>query len=216
MNKNKNPIIQNDIMRYKKNKFASSLALLGLVCGCVYFMVLYAQVKNNDYYYKWSIAFDVIYNLVFLLATFLCSEKVKNYDRSMFYVQIVIGLAQIARIFWLPLGGLNNNAIAFGTFIAMAVALGASGTLIIVSAVLGFIRSKSVEEFKKKLEKGEVSVEETLKQLDEQDAEHAVKMVENAEIDDALHVAKEELKQEKSPKTVQAEELPISGNGEEV
>lgn len=212
--KNKNPIIQNDIMRYKKNKFASSLALLGLVCGCVYFMVLYAQVKNKDYYYKWSIAFDVIYNLVFLLITFLCSEKVKNYDRSMFYAQIAIGLAQVARIFWLPLSGFTDKAIGFATFIAMAVALGASGTLIIASAVIGFIRSKSVENFNKELEKGEVSVEKTLKELDEQDSANAVKMVENAILDDALHVAEEELKKEKTP-TVN-EELPVGGKGEEV
>ena len=41
MNKAKNPVIQNDIMRYKKNKLASLLAIAGLVFGCVYFIVLY-------------------------------------------------------------------------------------------------------------------------------------------------------------------------------
>ena len=90
MNKSVNPVIKNDIQRYKKNKFGANLALLGLVFGCVYFIVLYAQVKNDNYYYNWAIAFDVIYNLVFMLITFLCSEQVKNYNRKLFWLQLIV------------------------------------------------------------------------------------------------------------------------------
>ena len=79
----KNPVIQKDIMRYKKNKFGANLAILGLAVGCLYFLVLYAQVKNNDFYYTWQIAFDVIYNLFFLLFVFLFSEQVKNYKNGL-------------------------------------------------------------------------------------------------------------------------------------
>ena len=85
MKKDVNPVIQNDIQRYKKNKLGSSLALFGIVFACVYFIFLYAQVKNENYYYRWPIAIDVVYNLIFLLVIFLCSEQVKNYDRKMFY-----------------------------------------------------------------------------------------------------------------------------------
>ena len=98
MKKNVNPVIQNDIMRYKKNKLGANLALLGLVFGCIYFIVLYAQVKNDDFYYKWSIAADVLLNLVFLLLTFLCSEQVKGYNRKLFWLRIVMGVVQIERI----------------------------------------------------------------------------------------------------------------------
>ena len=171
MNKSVNPVIKNDIQRYKKNKFGANLALLGLVFGCVYFIVLYAQVKNNNYYYTWAIAFDVIYNLVFMLITFLCSEQVKNYNRKLFWLQLVVGVLQIARIFWLPLGGITAKAISAGSFIAMLVGLAGSGAFIIASAVVGFIRSKMVEDFNKKLESGEVSVEATLKELDAREVE---------------------------------------------
>ena len=34
-------IISSDISRYKKNKLAANLALLGLVFNCLYFMLLY-------------------------------------------------------------------------------------------------------------------------------------------------------------------------------
>lgn len=161
--KPKNPVIQNDIMRYKKNKTASSLALLGLALGCLYFLVLYAQVKNGDIYYTWEIAFDVIYNLFFLLFVFLFSEQVKNYDRKLFPLQIIFGVLQIARIFWLPYKGIAASAVSAGDFVAMAVFLAASGACIIASAVIGFLRAKSVENFTEKLERGEVDLEGELK-----------------------------------------------------
>lgn len=159
-----NPVIKNDVMRYKKNKLGANLALLGLVCGCAYFLVLYAQVKNENFYYTWAIAFDVIYNLFFLLFTFLFSEQVKNYDRKLFIVQEIVGLLQIARIFWLPLTGFMANAVTLGVFLAMTIALALSGVLIIASGVIGYVRSKAVENFTKQLENGEVDLDAALKE----------------------------------------------------
>lgn len=210
-----NPVIQNDIMRYKKNKLAANLALLGLVFGCLYFVVLYAQVKNKNYYYTWAIAVDVIYNLVFLLITFLCSEQVKNYERKLFWLQLVVSVLQIARIFWLPLGGLTNQAISSGVFTAMLVGLVGSGVLIAASAVIGFIRSKSVEEFNKKVLSGEVCVEQTLKELDEAEGD-SIKTVENPVIDEALKETETEAEAEEKPVNEQVEDLPVVDNSGEV
>lgn len=182
-----NPIIQNDIQRYKKNKLGSMLAILGIVFACVYFMFLYAEINNGGFYYKWPIAIDVIYNLFFLLFIFLFSEQVKNYDRKMFWVQMAFGVMQIVRIFWLPLAGITETAyvkmvgieyaegtkyeavLSTGTFMILAISLACSGACVIASAVIGFFRSKSLEEFNKKLESGEVSIDATLKQLDEEE-----------------------------------------------
>ena len=174
MNSNKNPILQKDIMQYKKNKFAANLALLGLLAGCVYFIILYAQVSKlkvdfdtyniSLFYYKWSLAVDVIYNLFFLLFVFFFSEQVKNYKRNMFVFQLIIGALQIARIFWLPLTGYLHGPTKIGGFLAMAIALGVSGACIIASAVIGYIRSKSLDNFLKAVEKGEIDVEAALKE----------------------------------------------------
>lgn len=161
-----NPIIQKDILRYKKNSLAGNLALLGLACGCVYFLTLYGQVKNNNFYYNWSIAFDVIYNLFFMLFTFLFSEQVKGYDSKMFPMQMVVGAFQIGRIFWLPLTGLIAEAINIGVFLVMAIALAASGALIIVSGVLGFIRSREVAQFVKQVEEGAIDIDAELAKED--------------------------------------------------
>ncbi len=181
-----NPVIKDDIQRFRKNKLASMLALLGLVLCCAYFVVLYAQVENDNYYYKWPIAVDVIYNLFFLLFVFLFSEQVKNYNSKMFWYQIVLGAMQVVRIFWLPLAGVTETVypalagveytgrvISSGAFICMAVFLAGSGACVIASAVVGLIRSKSLESFNKKLESGEVSVEAVLKELDEADENKA-------------------------------------------
>ena len=199
-----NPVIKNDIQRYKKNKLAANLALLGIVFCCVYFIVMYAQIKNNNYYYKWAIAVDVIYNLLFLLLTFLCSEQVKNYNRSMFAVQLVLGFMQIVRIFWLPLAGITQTlypsltgatfpaegtVITYATFIVLTVALALSAACVLSSAIIGLVRSKAVENFRNSIESGEISVEKTLKELDAADAAHAVKTVSNPVLDGALKSA---------------------------
>lgn len=159
-----NPIIQKDIMRYRKNSLGANLALLGLACGCIYFLVLYAQVKNNNFYYTWVIAFDVIYNLFFLLLTFLFSEQVKAYNSKLFILQMIVGAFQIGRIFWLPLTGLIAGAISVGTFIAMLVALALSGVLIIASGIIGFIRSKQVESLVEGIEDGSIDLDAALKE----------------------------------------------------
>ncbi|MDE7440013.1 MAG: hypothetical protein K2N23_05865 [Clostridia bacterium] len=183
------PVIKDDIQRYKKNKLASMLAILGLVLCCAYFVVLYAQVKNGNYYYKWPIALDVIFNLIFLLFVFLLSEQVKNYNRKLFWLQMFLGVMQIVRIFWLPLAGVTETVypklvgidypgkvLSSGAFICMVVFLAGSSACVIASGIVGFIRSLSLEKFTKKLASGEISVEATLKELDEADEKKASEM----------------------------------------
>ena len=195
-----NPVIKDDIQRYKKNKLAANLALLGLVFCCAYFIVLYAQKENNNYYYMWPIALDVIYNLVFLLFVFLFSEQVKNYNRKLFWLQMVLGVMQFVRIFWLPLAGVSETVyptlakvvydgkvLSSGAFISMVVFLAGSGACVIASGVIGLLRALSYEKFNKKLEKGEVSVEETLKQLDKEDEKKATEVPATAKVEEVTN-----------------------------
>lgn len=186
MSKANNPIIKDDIQRFKKNKLGSMLALLGIVFCCVYFIVLYAQVKNGDYYYKWPLAIDVIYNLFFLLFVFLFSEQVKGYNRKLFWLQMVFGALQFARIAWLPLAGMvesvyntwakiafTGRVLSIGAFLVMSISLALSGACVIASGIIGFVRSKQLDEFNAKIASGEVDVDATLKQLDEEDDKKA-------------------------------------------
>ena len=104
----------------------------------------------------------------------------------MFYVQIGLGVMQFVRIFWLPLAGItetvyvdltkityNGAVLSMGTFAILLIGLAGSGACVIASAIVGFVRSKNLENFNKKLESGEISVEATLKELDEADTKSA-------------------------------------------
>ncbi|MDE6000989.1 MAG: hypothetical protein K2G96_01505, partial [Clostridia bacterium] len=91
-------IIANDVLRYKKNKLASMLAILGLVFNCLYFMILYAMPK--DEYTTIKIGFSIIITLVTLLVIFLSSEGVKGYNKKFAIVLMVLAVVQLIRVIY--------------------------------------------------------------------------------------------------------------------
>lgn len=196
-------IVADDILRYKKNKLASMLALLGLVFNCLYFCLLYAipalSMRNI------VIGVSVLLTLVVLLVVFLSSEGVKGYNKKFSIVLFVIAAFQIARIFYYPLKGLRANTLHgigyFGIyptnstlfFIILLVYLCASAACLIASGVIGFIYAQHLENFQKKIDNGEVDIKATLKAMDAEDeaaAEEAAKATADAqpaEITEEVH-----------------------------
>lgn len=182
-------VIKNDIMRYKKNKLAGGLALLGLAFNCLYFMILYALPHSS--FFTYEIGVSVLLTLILLLAVFLSSEAVKGYNKAYSIVLFVIAAFQIVRIFGYPMDGLNNNtlissadkynnSIMFGYFGAyfessepvftiMVVYLVLSAACLIASGVWGWIVAERLVKFQKGLDNGEIVIEDALKQLDAED-----------------------------------------------
>ncbi len=183
MKKEKTPeqiVIDNDIMRYKKNGKAQMFALLGLVFNCLYFMLLYAY--TDSYFQSITIGISVILTLIVLLMVFLSSESIKNYKKAYSYVLFVIAGYQILRIFGYPLYGLTHQILTAGyfgfyptpeqswvEFIILTVYLCASAACLITAAILGLIKAKRLESFQKKLENGEVDVMATIRKMDAED-----------------------------------------------
>lgn len=173
-------IIADDILRYKRNKLAQILAILGLVFNCLYFCVLYA-IPDSDMR-KMTLGFSVILTLIVLLMIFLSSEGVKGYNKKFSIVLLVIAAFQILRIFYYPLNGLINDSLKgigyFGYypensgfyFTIMLIYLLASSACLIASAVLGWVYAVRLQKFQKKLDNGEISVEATMAAMDEEDA----------------------------------------------
>ena len=91
-----------DRMRYTKNTASSRLALLAIVFDVLFFISIYKS-DVGTYYYSALIGASIIYNLVFMLTAFLCSEGVKNYQTAYSWAMIVLGIIQIVRIFILPM-----------------------------------------------------------------------------------------------------------------
>lgn len=174
----KNAVLQDDILRYKKNKFAANFALLALVFNILYFTLLYTI--HTTEIYKLLVGVSVIVNLLVLLGGFYASEGIKGYNKKFCILLLVLAAVQIIRIFIYPLmgmrdGWLKGNAYfgaimtVAGNGVVMIIYLAASAACFITSAVFGFINASRLEAHLKKVDSGDVSVEETLKLLDAQD-----------------------------------------------
>lgn len=163
--------IESDTLQYRKNKWPATLALLGLVFNCLYFCLLYG-IKDMTGNTRWSqidIGISVILTLVLLLVTFLSSEGIKGYNKKFCIPLLVIAVFQIARIFYFPLYGLQNNILTIPyfwiypttstfEFIMMVIWLVASAACLIASAVLGYIQTVRLEKHVKAVENGEIDM----------------------------------------------------------
>ncbi|MBR2930760.1 MAG: hypothetical protein IKC32_05975 [Clostridia bacterium] len=96
-----------DRMRYTNNAISATLCYLAILLDALYFVSIYSSDVGN-YYYSMTIGVSVVYNLVFLLVAFLCSEGVKNYAKLYGYVSIAIGVLQLVRILGIPLNAFTS------------------------------------------------------------------------------------------------------------
>lgn len=93
--------IQLDRMRYTKNTFSSRMVYLAILFDVFYFVSIYGS-DVGTWYYTWLIGVSIVYNLVFMLLSFLASEGVKNYKLGYGYLLLAAGAGQILRIFIMP------------------------------------------------------------------------------------------------------------------
>ena len=150
--------IKLDRMRYTKNTTSSRLALLAIVFDVLFFISIY---KSNvgTWYYNILMGASIIYNLVFMLATFLSSESVKNYKAEYSYVMIVLGVLQIVRIWIYPMtahAAIVNNEPVMGTaqFVRVIIYLVLSAASLFAGAVINLNKSRALASRIASLEAG--------------------------------------------------------------
>ncbi len=150
-------LLKKDRMRFVKNKTSSNLAYLAIIFNVLYFISIYSSDVGN-HYYTILIGVSVVYNLLFLLAAFLSSEGLKNYKISYAVVIAVIGAMQIVRIFGFPIDGITNTisdgtkVMSTGQFVYVVCMLSLSATCAIASGVIGIVRAKELEAYKKSIQ----------------------------------------------------------------
>lgn len=178
--------VEDDILRYKKNKLASALALLGLVFSCLYFCILYAMPAAEMR--KIVLGVSIVITLVLLLLIFLSSEGVKGYNKTYSIALLAVAVFQVLRIFYYPLKGLKNNWFVgigyFGYypdnsnffFTMMLIWLVASAACLAASAVIGWIYAVRLEKFQKNVDSGAISIEKTLAEVEAEDEEIQAKL----------------------------------------
>lgn len=179
-------ILSLDIMRYKTNKLPASLALLGIVFSCLYFCLLYGY--KTPFFSMWKIGISVMLTLILLLVTFLSSEGIKAYKKNFSIVLLVLAVVQVIRMFGLPFEALRyDSGLAasdvhaleinyFGvqlsssaSYVILVIWLAASAACFVAAAVIGYINCVRLEKFQKKIETGEMVVEDVLAQMNEED-----------------------------------------------
>ena len=150
-------LIKKDRMRFTKNTMSSTLCYLAILFNVLYFVSVYSS-DVGKYYYNMNIGFSIVYNLLFLLFTFLCSEGVKNYSKGYSIFVLIIGVMQIVRIFELPtkahnyelsLDGQMTTAMSDKQFILVCAYLIISAACAIVAGVIGLIKYFTLENYKK-------------------------------------------------------------------
>lgn len=158
---NNEALIKRDRLRFTKNKLSANLTLLAIVFNALYFISLYST-DVGTYYYNVMIGVSVVYNLLFMLISFLSSEGVKSYKLGYSFVLIGIGAAQIVRIFIMPLqaknaqvevAGVNRPAMDDGQFIWVLICLVASAALCVIAGVINFFKTRALESYQAELDK---------------------------------------------------------------
>lgn len=108
-----------DRMRYVKNTASSRLCYLAILMDVLYFVSIYKS-DVGSWYYQILVGASIVYNLLFMLFTFLSSEGVKNYKAGYSKLLYVLGLLQIGRIFWLPMSA-HNSTVKVGSTVVPAM-----------------------------------------------------------------------------------------------
>jgi hypothetical protein len=150
MSMNEDKLIQRDRMRFTKNTLSSGLALLAILFNVFYFVSIYKS-DVGSYYYNILIGASILYNLIFMLTVFLCSEGVKSYNKAYACVLLVVGALQILRIFILPMRAHTSVAtinqqetivMQNAQFIRVILYLDASAVCCFVAGLVGIRKSR--------------------------------------------------------------------------
>lgn len=149
--------VEKDRMRFTKNTLSSTLCYIAILFNVLYFANLYSTDVGN-YFYNIKIGMSVVYNLLFLLFTFLCSEGVKNYSKGYSAFLLGIGAMQIVRIFDIPMKA-HNAVVSVDQvatpvmdekqFITIVIFLYISAICCIIAGVAGLIKTRTLEDYKK-------------------------------------------------------------------
>ena len=144
--------IQLDRMRFTKNTTSANLALLAILFNVLFFISIYESDKGS-WYYTILVGASILYNLIFLLAAFLASEGVKNYNIRYAYLLFILGAGQLIRIFIYPMKAhdatvkIKDQAVQVmgdGQFMRVVLYLVLSAACCFAAGVVGASKSKAL------------------------------------------------------------------------
>jgi len=141
--------IRTDRMRYVKNTASSRLCYLAILLNVLYFISIYKS-DVGSWYYQILVGGSIVYNLLFMLMTFLASEGVKNYRKSFSLLLYGLGILQVLRIFILPaqahqallkIGGEETVVMQDAQFIRCVAYLAGSAVCLAAAGLINHMKS---------------------------------------------------------------------------
>ena len=157
---NEDKITQLDRMRFSKNTTSANFCYLAILFDVIYFISIY-ESDVGSWYYQILIGASVLYNLIFLLAAFLCSEGIKNYKVSYSFLLVGLGIIQLARIFILPsqahaatvtIKEVPVQVMSDGQFFRVCLYLAISAACLFAAAFVGYTKGKALADYNASLE----------------------------------------------------------------
>ena len=152
--------IKLDRMRFVKNSSSSRLCYLAILLNVLYFVSIYKS-DVGSWYYQILVGGSIVYNLLFMLITFLASEGVKSYQKNYSKILLVVGVLQIARIFILPMkahqavvkvSGAETIVMQNPQFTRVLIYLVGSAACLIAAAVINWRKCGMLEAHMKTLD----------------------------------------------------------------
>ena len=152
--------IRTDRMRYVKNTSSSRLCYLAILLNVLYFISIYKS-DVGSWYYQILVGGSIVYNLLFMLMTFLASEGVKNYQKNFSWLMYTLGILQIGRIFILPMqahqaiikiGSEETTVMQTAQFVFCIICLAGSAACLIAAALINQRKCTQLEGHLKSLE----------------------------------------------------------------
>ena len=153
--------IKMDRMRYVKNVSSSRLCYLAILLNVLYFISIYKS-DVGSWYYQILVGGSIVYNLLFMLMTFLASEGVKNYQKNYSWLLYALGIMQIVRIFILPtqahnavvkIGSTETVAMQNAQYIRCIIYLAGSAACLILAGYINQTKAAALEKHIRKIGK---------------------------------------------------------------
>ena len=143
-------------MRYQNDSLPFWLCIIGIVFNIVYFIGIY---RSRELAPDVTFGVDVVYNIVFMLITFLASEKTKTYARGWPFVLFLLGAIQALRVLWIPARFLALEQLTRPGYWKAFAALIASGASLVAAGSVSLLHAAMLRRFLSRLNPADPSEE---------------------------------------------------------
>ncbi len=139
-------------MQYQKDTLSAFLCILSIVFNVYYFICAFSTdtIKPDV-----ILGLDVLINIIFMMVTFLASEKLKVYSKNWGAIVILMGVFEIARILILPEHYRKLDMLGGFAYIQTVAALALAGASLIAAGLNSAANLRVLKKYAQSAEGGQ-------------------------------------------------------------